>query len=204
MVSEYIEPKIFNRLLSLMPRTSARALRLSLATGMRIGDVLSLKRENLVGDEVFFMAQKTGKEGRAKLPKALLRELRECAGAVWLFPSPRDFTRPLTRQAVYIGIKRACKDLQIKGQISPHSARKIFAVCDRREHGIAHTQRALQHDRRDTTKIYAFSDLTDLDGFLGEIAALRADIRRVYEQNEKILSLLCEFSSKKVDKTKKP
>ena len=77
MRSEYTEPKIFNKILAIMPPTSARALRLSFATGMRIGDVLALERSSLVGNKITFTAQKTGKSATVVIDdQHLLKDFR--------------------------------------------------------------------------------------------------------------------------------
>jgi site-specific recombinase XerD len=55
-------------------------------------------------------------------------------------------------------MKVACTRLGISENASPHSARKTFAVDLFREKGLPAVQKALQHDRPETTKIYAFSD----------------------------------------------
>lgn len=46
-------------------------------------------------------------------------------------------------------------------RVSPHSARKVYAVNYYHSHGddIEATRRALNHDRESTTLIYALADL---------------------------------------------
>ena len=102
----------------------------------------------------------------------------------------RHFCTHMTRQAVYQAVKRACAMLDIDGQISPHSARKTFAVTERKAHGLSAVKKALQHDSVETTKIYADSDLVELDGVLCEVRAIHADVRRVYEMCRLILNIL--------------
>ena len=189
MQSEYLEPKLFKKVWAAMPKTASLAVRLSLETGMRVGDVLALTPDRLGRDSVRFTAQKTGKDGVAKISPRLARELRDNASCEWVFPGKKP-GQHLTRQAVYQAVKRACAMLGIEGQISPHSARKTFAVVERKAHGLTAVKKALQHDSVETTKIYAYSDLVELDGVLAEVRAIHADVRRVYEMCRLILNIL--------------
>ena len=43
--------------------------------------------------------------------------------------------------------------------VSPHSARKTYAVELRKEEGLAAVQSELQHNNMSTTMLYAFADL---------------------------------------------
>ena len=69
--SEYLEPKLFKKVWAAMPKTASLAVRLSLETGMRVGDVLALTPDRLGRDSVRFTAQKTGKDGVAKISPRL-------------------------------------------------------------------------------------------------------------------------------------
>ena len=51
----------------------------------------------------------------------------------------------------------------LKGQISPHTARKIYAVSLYHEKGINAVQRELAHDSIGTTMLYALSDRLKLE-----------------------------------------
>lgn len=104
-----------------MKYDNALALRVSLETGARIGDVLALRLDNLQGRTLRYVAAKTGKLDRKVISAALA------------------------------GVNPA--------GLSPHFARKDYAVEVFREKGFAAAQEALQHDRADTTMLYCFSDL---------------------------------------------
>ena len=68
MRSQYVPPETLSALERRMQRANALALRVSAATGLRIGDVLALPCSALEGTTLHYVAQKTGKEGAAKLP----------------------------------------------------------------------------------------------------------------------------------------
>lgn len=163
MKSEYINPEQFKFMLDLMVRDNANAVRVSLITGLRIGDVLGLRRADLTeGGELRTICDKTDKPYCGHLPQSFARELLDRSiGSEWLFPSPspRRVGKPRTRQAVWRDLKRAAKICATPRNVSPHSARKIFAVDQFRKNGLGAAQAALQHDRTETTLIYAFSDM---------------------------------------------
>lgn len=164
MKSDYINADGFKIMLDLMERDNANAVRVSLSTGLRIGDVLALRRENVApGGELHTICDKTGKPFSGKISKALASEILQRAGerSEWVFPSPspRRVGKPRTRQAVWRDLKKAAKLCATPRNISPHTARKIYAVDQFRKNGLEATKEALQHDRTNTTLIYAFSDV---------------------------------------------
>ena len=159
MKSEYLNPEIYTELYKVMQRDNVNALRVSIETGLRIDDVLSLKPDQVRGSKLKYTAKKTGKTGTAKLSTGLRKELLQRASAEWVFPG-RAKSAHRTRQTVYKDLKKACKLLGVVGQISPHSARKTFAVELRKSAGLAEVQQALQHADRETTMLYAFADIS--------------------------------------------
>ena len=163
--SDYIKPTAFAKLHLLMQYENILAVEVSLETGARIGDVVALRKDCLKGRTLRYTAQKTGKEDIKVISADLANRLRRNACGVWLFPSERSKSGHRTRQAVWKDIKQASKALGLKGNISPHSARKTYAVVDYHKNGLKATQEDLQHDRIDTTLIYALSDtLAPKDG----------------------------------------
>lgn len=159
MKSDFIEKDVFELILELVPYDVAIALRVSLETGLRIGDVLALKPENITDNKISVIAQKTRKPMCAEIPKEYARYLER--HAVWCFPSPRDATKHRTRQSVWACVKRAVARLSIAENVTPHTARKIFAVERFKRKGLRETQNALQHDSVSTTLLYAFADKID-------------------------------------------
>ena len=64
-------------------------------TGLRIGDVLKIRPADIYCGGVRYVAQKTGKGGRAALDTDTLCALLSSAkGAPWCFPSPRSYATP--------------------------------------------------------------------------------------------------------------
>lgn len=157
MKADYISPQVWKILYSQMNYENALAIRLSLETGLRIGDVVALPVEALNGTKVTFRASKTGKSGEAVISADLARRLRAIAFDGFLFAG-RKAGKHRTRQAVYKDLKAIAKKMGVKAQVSPHSARKTYAVSEYKARGLKAVQRDLQHDREETTLIYALAD----------------------------------------------
>lgn len=144
-------------------------LEVSLATGLRIGDVVALKKRDFIDENgeavLHYTAQKTGKEGRAAIPPPLAarirREINSTKKSEYIFiPAKRYSKTPhLTRQACWSRIKRAAKaaDVSCDG-VSPHSLRKVYAVELRHADGLAAVRVALQHSNDAVARVYAYAD----------------------------------------------
>lgn len=158
MKTEYMLNKEVEHVLAALTPANALACRVSLRTGLRIGDVLSLRPEQLAAR--FWVTEgKTCKRRIVGLNKRLLAELREQSGDFWVFPGRSDPEKHRTRQAVWKDVKRAAKAFRFDQNIAPHSLRKIYAVDLMQKYGdIDRVRRALNHDRDSTTMIYAMAD----------------------------------------------
>jgi integrase len=174
----------------------------SLETGLRIGDVVKLRKTNLKEDGLHYKAQKTGKNGVAKISRELRIELNSRRGK-WLFPSPYKAGKHITRQCAWERIKRACElaDINPAG-ISPHTMRKIFAVELYREKGFRAVQEALQHNSAATTEIYSFADWATGDN--AELPLKRKDMQLLVKMVIEALGESREFvKENKGKRTKK-
>lgn len=170
----------------------------SLETGLRIGDVVALRRRALAPDGLHFTAQKTGKRGVAPISEALRNALPK--RGLWLFPSPYKSGQHLTRQAAWARIKRgaAVAGVDLEG-VSPHALRKCFAVELYRAKGFKAVQTALQHRNAATTEIYSFADWST--GENAEKPLVRRDLQLVVKM---VLEALggCTFAKESTKKRK--
>lgn len=161
MRTDYLNPQLYNRLYACMTYENVLALRVALETGLRIDDVLSLRADQIRRRTICGVAHKTDKEFRkavsADLAKRLVALTPNKGG--YIFPHRLDPLRHRTRQAVWENMKKAARQLGIKLNAAPHSARKTYAVEMFKDRGLEQTQRELQHDRISTTMLYAFSDM---------------------------------------------
>lgn len=178
MTSGYVDERTLYLLLHALMPENAFALLLMECTGMRIGDCLSLKREQFANATVegdFYMLsyieQKTGKQRLVAVHKDRWRALMDRpAKGEWLFPG-RDPRRHRTRQTVFKDLQRVCKLFRIDGErikahISPHSARKLYAVRLYREamknnftDALEVVRMDLNHKDKSVTMLYAMADI---------------------------------------------
>lgn len=132
-------------------------MRVALHTGLRVGDVLALKSDQLK-PHFWVTEKKTGKRRQVGLPEPLLADLKNAAGAEWVFEG-RSPGKPRTRQAVWKDVKRAARAFRLPANIAPHSARKVYAAELMERYGdIEKVRRALNHRSEAITLIYALAD----------------------------------------------
>ena len=158
--ADYIrEPCLAHILAALMP-ANRLAIIVSLTTGLRIGDVLALRTEDLKKDRFTIKEEKTGKSRRVRLSKELRAELMRQAGRFYVFEHRVDQYEHRTRQAVNKDLKRACELFRVKGvNVTPHSARKIYGVEQYKRTGsLKAVQELLNHSSEAVTMIYAMAD----------------------------------------------
>ena len=85
-------------LAALMP-TNRLIVRLCMATGLRVSDVLELRTAQLRRRQTV-RESKTGKTRRIQWPAQLYEEMERQAGRLWVFESRTDRQKHRTRQAV--------------------------------------------------------------------------------------------------------
>lgn len=156
MTTDYLLHAELEKVLGCLMPVNQLVCMTMLHTGLRIGDVLRLRKTQLAR-QFWVTEQKTGKRKRVNLPDALLCALSETAGE-WVFPG-RDPKRPLTRQAVWKDVKRAAKAYRLTQNAGTHSMRKVYAVELMQKYGdIERVQRALNHTNLYVTLLYAMAD----------------------------------------------
>lgn len=157
MKTDYLLHREIGHVLAALTPENALVCEVMLHTGLRVGDVLALRTEQL-GPRFWVKESKTGKRKQIGLPGPLLARIKAQAGPVWAFPG-RDGTKPRTRQAVWRDVKRAAKAFRLPQNAGTHSMRKVYAVDMLERYGdIDRVRRALNHDRMATTLIYAMAD----------------------------------------------
>ena len=157
MRTEYLIQKEVERVLDLLTYENRLVMRVLLHTGIRIGDALNLKPEQL-NHNFWITEQKTGKRRQIGLPIPLLDDLRAAAGEYWVFEGT-DPKKHRSRQAVWKDVKRAAAALRLTVNAAPHSMRKVYAVELLRKYGdIDRVRRALNHGGLEVTLIYAMAD----------------------------------------------
>ena len=157
MTTEYLLQREIDNVLSVLTPGNALVMRVALHTGLRIGDCLNLKTEQLA-PRFWITEGKTGKRRQIGLPQPLLNDLKKSAGKLWVFEGTNP-KKHRTRQAVWKDVKRAASAFRIRQNVAPHSARKVFAVDLMTKYGdIEKVRRALNHSSTAVTLIYAMAD----------------------------------------------
>lgn len=156
MKTEYLlHREVGHVLAALMPQNRLIA-RVCLHTGLRVGDVVALRTQDL-GLQMMVTEAKTKKRRRVGLPADLLAAIRDQAGAEWAFPGRSGGHK--TRQAVWADVKRAARAFRLPQNVAPHSLRKVYAVDLLERYGdLERVKRALNHGSVETTLIYAMAD----------------------------------------------
>lgn len=157
MRTEYMIEREVELVLHLLTYENRLVMRTLLHTGLRIGDVLQLKPEQLKPN-FWITEQKTGKRRQVGLPEPLLSDLLDSCGVWWVFPGT-DPRKHRSRQAVWKDVKRAAAAARLTVNAAPHSARKVYAVELLKKYGdIERVRRALNHGGIEVTLIYALAD----------------------------------------------
>ena len=161
MRADWVHTEQLKHILAAMMPQNRLAIETSLATGLRIDDVLHLKTADLYKDRFTIKEMKTGKSRRLHLPAQLRDDLLAQAGRWWVFEGRTDPRKPRTRQAVWKDLKRCCAVFRISRvlSISPHTARKIYAVSQyQRGRDLYRVQQLLNHSSEAVTMLYAMAD----------------------------------------------
>ena len=113
MRSRWVESDKMKLILALLTPPNQLAIELSLRYGMRIGDILNLRTEEVQRGAFSYREEKTGKRRRITLNSVIQRELLSQAGKLYVFEGRTDWRKHRTRQAVYKDIRRAAVALRL-------------------------------------------------------------------------------------------
>lgn len=165
--SEWVSDEVMERILGAMMPANRLAIEVSLATGLRLSDVLALDTETVARTaRPYVRDAKTGKSHRIYIPERLRGRMLAQAGRYWIWPGRLDPKVHRTRQAVYkdmvlaVEIVKRAGWVDKKATISPHSARKVAAVRAYKRRGYEAARDLLVHDAEHpaVTLLYALAD----------------------------------------------
>lgn len=160
--ADWVPSDLMNHILAALMPENRLALRVSLRTGLRIDDVLSITRKDLEKGQRFSVIEhKTGKRKRVHLPIDLWEDLMHNAGRFYAFPGRCDEKKHRTRQTINKDLERAAEAFRVPAsvQVSPHSARKIYAVDMFEKYGRTDkVQELLNHSRESVTLLYCLAE----------------------------------------------
>lgn len=162
MRSEWIPKGEIVHILAALSPENRLACEVSLATGLRIGDVLALKPQILLKKRFTIREQKTGKTRVVYLPANLRARCFDIAGQHFIFEGRLDGRKARTRQAVYKDLRRAARAFRCEKHISPHSLRKAYAVEEYAKCGdLKKVQKLLNHSSEAVTLLYAMAHIVN-------------------------------------------
>lgn len=124
-------------------------------TGLRISDIQQLNQDNIVGDYLVFVAQKTGKLQRIQLNKT----------AQQFINSTSIFSGNYSTEYINRTLKDICKICGIKKRVSYHISRHTFATNFLISGGnVTVLQKLLGHSKIEDTMIYVHiaESITDI------------------------------------------
>lgn len=130
--------------------------------GIRISDILPLKKSDVAYDHLYIKEKKTGKRKRQLIPPQLRKELNQYVSGMkeddYLFASRQTDRlgrkKPIDRSTAYRILKRAAKEVGIK-EFGCHSTRKTFGYFFYQEtKDVAMLQKMFNHDSQDVTLRY--------------------------------------------------
>lgn len=105
------------------------------ATGMRVSELISIKQHDVLHAEQLIKV--LGKRARERFvlmhdqaQETLARYMSSLSKEVaWLFPSPKNIHKHMTRQSVFLLLKKLARDVGLPAElISPHVLRHAFAT----------------------------------------------------------------------------
>lgn len=165
--ADWVQPDFLGLVLqSLMP-ANRLVLLLMMQTGLRVGDALALRSEQLrSGQRLTIREEKTGKSRRIYIKRPLYDALLAQCGRWWVFPGRLDERKHRCRQAVWKDLKRSAAlwraplDAGGKPNWGTHTARKVWAVAELKRTGdIKTVQREMNHSSPEITYLYALADV---------------------------------------------
>lgn len=170
MKSDYLSAAEAEQLIAALPYEYRPIVIAAVETGFRIGDLCAAKAfaVDLKERTLMLCEQKTKKWRTVELSNKMLYALQGFSQDLekkllcqkYLFE--REPLTGMSRQTVWRWVTRTWDRLH-KGEgrnISPHSFRKLYAVSLRKKGAsLADVKRDLNHDRIETTMIYALADL---------------------------------------------
>lgn len=160
MRTEWIPKGEMEHILSALYPHNRLACEISLATGLRINDVLALTPEKVKKQRFTIREEKTGKTRFIRLPSELVKRCLMGAGQHYVFEGRLNGRTHRTRQAVYKDLKRVSEAFNVKKNIAPHSLRKIYAVEEYEKSGnLKKVQKLLNHSSEAVTILYAMANV---------------------------------------------
>lgn len=141
-------------------------------TGLRISDILPLKKKDILGTHIMLLEKKTGKQKRFIIPLPLKRVLDEYTKNLkntdYLFKSQKKTVtgkqKPIDRTRAYRILQIAAVAIGYPEPIGTHSMRKTFGYNFYEKYKeVASLMKIFNHTKETTTLFYIGVGQDDLD-----------------------------------------
>lgn len=147
-----ISPTECRRLIQAAAPPAQVCIMIAADTGLRISDILRLTPADLRRRSLTVRERKTGKTRQVSLSPDTIRAARA-------YHATHGLSRVIDRDrsTIYRQVRAAATSCGYR-RVSMHSVRKLYARQYARAHGLAATQREMQHDYLSTTLLYVLDD----------------------------------------------
>lgn len=140
---------------------------MGISIGLRISDILALKKEDAFKSHLDIKEKKTKKRKRVKIPGYIKKELTSYASTLndgdYLFKSRQGGNRPIDRSTAYRMLRKAAEEFKIK-EIGTHTLRKTFGYhFYLQTKDVATLQELFNHSDPETTLRYIGINQDSLD-----------------------------------------
>lgn len=131
---------------------------LGISTGLRISDILQLRKEDLLNTHVNLRETKTKKQKRIRIPPYIRKELIEYARGLedkdFVVKSRQGGNRAIDRSVAYRILREAAEQVNLK-EIGTHTLRKTFGYhFYQQTKDVAMLQEMFNHSSQDITLRY--------------------------------------------------
>lgn len=141
-------------------------------TGLRISDILPLKKRDVMGTHISLFEKKTGKQKRFIISPSLRKVLdvyvKDLKNQDYLFLSQKKTAagkpKPIDRTTAYRILQSAAEEIGYKEPIGTHSMRKTFGYNYYEKYKeVASLMKIFNHTKETTTLFYIGVGQDDLD-----------------------------------------
>ena len=140
-------------------------------SALRIGDLLSLRKRDVIDGRVTIIEEKTGKRKEFPLNNAIMDILKDYLPTLnddeFLFRSRqanKNGDKVISRQQAYTILTKAFKDAGIKVNCGSHTMRKTYGYWNYKKYkDVAKLQKVLNHSAPSVTLRYIGIDQEEID-----------------------------------------
>lgn len=140
---------------------------LGINTGLRVSDLLRIRKEDVQGKWLLMKEKKTGKRKKVVLNEAVRKAIDMVDGEGYLFATNG---KPWSRVWVWKKLKWYAKEVGIENEIGTHTLRKTFGYQVYSKYkDIALVQKLLNHSKPEVSLRYIGIDQDEMDGVVSEL-----------------------------------